>query len=158
MRFPSEEKWDRRLLSQAREVAKWSKDPKYKVGCVIVDDDRNQLSSGYNGFARGVNDSPARYQDQETKNLLVIHAEENAVAAAARNGHSLKGGIAYITHEPCCRCANLMIQAGVKRVVAPVRSLNQDNKWQANVRTAEEILKYVGVEYCLLDLTHDSPC
>src|ERR1700733_10470099 len=98
-------KWALRFLRVAMEIASWSKDPRHKVGCVIVDDDRNQLSGGYNGFPRRVADDH-RLEDsthtvaESEKLLIMIHAEANAVAAAARNGHSIKGSIVYITRPP----------------------------------------------------------
>ena len=49
------EKWDRRFLRLAREVASWSKDPSTKVGAVLVDPlDNTIVSLGYNGFPRRV--------------------------------------------------------------------------------------------------------
>lgn len=110
------DKWDLRFLSSAREISSWSKDPRRKVGCVIIDDDYNQLSGGFNGFPRGIADDH-RLDDRPVKNRMIVHAEANAVAAAARNGHSLKDATVYITHAPCPQCACLLIQAGVVRVV-----------------------------------------
>jgi dCMP deaminase len=131
----------------AREVAGWSKDPKKKVGCVIIDSDKNQLSGGFNGFPRGIADD-LRLDDQAIKLKMIVHAEANAVAAAARNGHSLRGAIAYITHPPCAQCAALFIQAGIYRVVygAGVRP----SKWEADWEIAVDILEeaHVIVEEC----------
>jgi dCMP deaminase len=48
---------------------------------------------------------------------LAIHAEANAISYAARNGVAVDGGTAYVTLSPCYACAQLMIAAGLKRVV-----------------------------------------
>lgn len=48
--------WDERWMKQAAAVAQWSKDPRRKVGCLIIDADNNQLSGGFNGFPRGIAD------------------------------------------------------------------------------------------------------
>ena len=111
-------KWQQRFMDTARAIGAWSKDPRKKVGCIVVDDDFNQLSGGFNGFPRGVEDTEERLNSKPIKLAMVVHAEANAVAAAARNGHSLKGGIVYVTQPVCSQCAALLIQAGVKKVIA----------------------------------------
>lgn len=110
------DKWDGRLLRLAAEIATWSKDPSTKVGCVVVGPDREVRSTGYNGLPRDVEDRSER-MERPTKYLWTSHAEENAVAQAARIGVSLKGCTAYTTHCPCSRCARMLLQAGVARVV-----------------------------------------
>lgn len=137
-------KWDKRFLEVAKQIASWSKDPNKSVGCVVVDDDHNQLSGGYNGFPRGVADD-ARLSDHDIKLKIIVHAEANAVATAARNGHSLKGGTIYCTFPPCSQCASLLIQTGIKRVV----SLNppMQSKWMPDILLAQQLFKEAGVEY-----------
>lgn len=142
--------WDQKFLQAAQLIATWSKDPNHKVGCVIVDDDHNQLSGGYNGFPRGVKDDDrlnAASSLLDTKLRIIVHAEANAVAAAARNGHSLKGGTAYITSAPCCQCASLLIQAGVKRVVIPDSTLDPNSKWAQDMCMAITTLQEAEVQY-----------
>lgn len=108
-------KWHKRFLGEALLISTWSKYPGHKVGCVIYDDDKNQLSGGFNGFPRGIaDDGRLKIRDKAIK--MVVHAETNAIAAGARNGHVLKGGNLYSTHRPCPQCATLIIQAGIKRV------------------------------------------
>jgi dCMP deaminase len=89
----------------------WSKDPSTKVGCLLVRE-TIILSTGYNGIPRGVKDLPER-MERPAKYLWTSHAEENAVAQAARNGVRVEGATAYVTHHPCSRCARSLIQAGV---------------------------------------------
>jgi dCMP deaminase len=142
-------KWDVRFMLLAVAVSSWSKHPNWQVGCLLVDDDKNQLSSGFNGLPRRVADD-WRLTESAIRRELVVHAEANAVAAAARNGHALKGATAYITLRPCCQCAALLIQAGVKRVVA----FNTEHARLAqNMRMAERSLEEAGVEYVLLEQT-----
>ena len=52
--------WNKRFLDLAGHVAGWSKDPSTKVGAVIVNDDKQVLGLGYNGFPRGVHDCEER--------------------------------------------------------------------------------------------------
>ena len=46
-----------------------------------------------------------------------VHAEANAIAFAARSGTSTEGAELYCTHEPCLKCAQLIINSGITRVV-----------------------------------------
>ncbi len=110
-------KWDIRFLELAKHISGWSKDPSTKVGCVVVGEDREITSTGFNGFPRGISDDNDRLTDREKKYPLICHAEENAIMHAARIGVSLKGSTAYVTWPPCSRCARSLIQAGIKEVV-----------------------------------------
>tara|TARA_B100000614_G_scaffold120032_1_gene107586 strand:- start:48 stop:251 length:204 start_codon:yes stop_codon:yes gene_type:complete len=61
------EKWDRRFIDLALHISGWSKDPSTKVGCVVVGEDREIRSTGFNGFPRGIDDSMERLEDRELK-------------------------------------------------------------------------------------------
>lgn len=111
-------KWDIRFLMLAQHIAQWSKDPSTKCGAVIVRPDKTVASLGFNGFPRGCDDSPALYDDRPTKYSRVIHGEVNAVLNAYErlNGYTLYSwppGLA----PTCDRCATLVIQSGIARVV-----------------------------------------
>lgn len=108
--------WDDYFMGFAEHAALKSKDPSTRVGCVVVGPDGEIRTTGYNGIPRGVNDAPERLE-RPAKYLWVSHAEENAVAHAARVGVSLKGCRAYVTHHPCSRCARTLIQAGVSAII-----------------------------------------
>lgn len=108
--------WPVYFMEMAEHVATRSKDPSTKVGCVIVSSDKVVVSTGYNGIPRGVADLDERMQ-RPAKYIWTSHAEENAVAQAARVGARLAGGTAYVTHPSCARCARSLIQAGVSVVV-----------------------------------------
>lgn len=108
--------WYRYFMDMAHAVSTRSKDPNTKVGCVITSSDKVIVSTGYNGLPRHVRDLPER-MERPAKYLWTSHAEENAVAQAARTGVSLMGGTAFVTHQPCCRCARMLIQAGINTVI-----------------------------------------
>jgi dCMP deaminase len=133
--------WNFRFMQIAKEVSTWSKHPTTKVGCIIVDDDHNQLSGGFNGLPRGCDDS--RIIDQSREQSSTVHAEANAVAAAARNGHSLLGSTAYVTQPPCSQCAALLIQAGVKQIFYTTADLSP--KWMASFEEAKFTPHEAGV-------------
>jgi dCMP deaminase len=113
------DKWDIRFLELAKHISGWSKDPSTKVGCVVVGEDREIRSTGFNGFPRGISDDNERLTDRSQKYPLICHAEENAIMHAARIGISLKGSTAFVTWPPCSRCARSLIQAGVQEIVYP---------------------------------------
>ncbi|RDE25170.1 CMP deaminase [Motiliproteus coralliicola] len=110
-------KWHQRYIDLAHTVASWSKDPSTKVGAVIVSPNREVLSTGYNGFPRGMIDRPDWYADREFKHKHVVHAEANAILNAARYGVRLQGCTLYVTHPPCPSCARTIAQAGIEFVV-----------------------------------------
>ncbi len=142
-------KWDLRFLRLANEIANWTKDLRHAVGCVIVDDDRTILSTGYNGFARNINDD-GRLDDRDTKNLIIVHAEANAVAAAARKGNCLYGSTAYITHHPCAQCASLLIQSGVLMVVYTPKPHSED--WGISFKTGFDLMREAGLKILEINL------
>lgn len=122
--------WHKRFMEMAHLVATWSKDPRTKVGCVLVDNHHRVLGVGYNGFPRGVEDRHDRYANRDVKLALVKHAEENAVFNAAK--HDLSNSIAYVTLAPCSSCAGTLIQAGVKQVVYPEPDQEHMNRHYGN--------------------------
>ena len=117
MKFDKRKSWDEYFLDIAELVSTRSKDPSTKVGAVIVRD-KTILSTGYNGFARGVNDNiPERY-DRPEKYLWTIHAEENAILNAGRIGIKTEGASLYVTPmHPCSNCALSIVQSGIKEVI-----------------------------------------
>lgn len=132
--------WDKRFLELASVVGGWSKDPSTKVGAVIVNENKQIVSMGYNGFPRGVKDD-YRLENRETKYNLIVHAEANAIIHAKE---SLEGCTIYTDpFMPCSKCAGLIIQSGIKRVV----SLDCDNpRWIENFRLAHSILTEARIE------------
>ena len=137
-------KWDVRFLEMARNSAMWSKDPSTKVGCVVVGEDREIRSTGFNGFPRGIDDSMERLEDRELKYPLICHAEENAIMHAARIGISLKDCTAYVTWPPCTRCARSLIQAGVIEVVYP-GNIEIPDRWIEDFERSNSMMKEAGV-------------
>jgi dCMP deaminase len=118
--------WDAYFMEIAQVAARRSTCLRRKVGAVLVVEWRI-LSTGYNGAPSGL----AHCQDTGClrENLAVnpgerhelcrgLHAEQNAIIQAALHGVSIKGAACYTTHQPCVLCAKMLINAGVRRVVA----------------------------------------
>lgn len=106
-------KWDQRFLDVAKHIALWSKDTT-KVGAIAVDQSKRILETGYNGLPRGVQDLPER-MERPAKYLWTSHAEENLVSHAARS--VLEGSTVYVTHLCCSKCARMLVNSGVSKVV-----------------------------------------
>jgi dCMP deaminase len=136
---------DEYYLEIARAIAQRSPCIRRKYGAVVVKNDAI-VSTGYNGPARKVINCLEVGCIKEIKNLPhgmayedcpAVHAEENAVVNAARNGGNVLGGILYISGIdqegklvdaiPCFRCKRILINAGVERVV--IRKENGEIKY-----------------------------
>lgn len=146
------EKWDKRFLEMADVYAGWSKDPSSKIGVVIVDPESHRvLSGGYNGFPRGVLDTPDRLNDRETKYRFTVHAEQNAIYNATLNGVPLKGSTLYCSGLPTCsECAKAIIQVGITRVVCHwPQSSDKDtmDKWNKSWEFTRTMFDEVRIEY-----------
>lgn len=139
----SQEKWDLRFLSLAKEIASWSKDPSTQTGAVIVDKDRKVVSVGYNGFPSKLNDRPTRLENRETKYSMIIHCEMNAVLNSAT---SVDDCTLYTwPFISCDRCAVHMIQAGITTVVAPVLPSHLEDRWKDSVSKTKSYFKEAGI-------------
>lgn len=134
--------WDCHFIDIAKLIASASKDPSTKCGSVIVRPDKSIASTGFNGFPKGCDDSPAKYEDRELKYSRVVHAELNAILQAAE---SLRGYTLYVYPIPTCdRCAAAIIQAGISRVVYVIGA--DDSRWTGAFERAKEMYKEAGVE------------
>jgi dCMP deaminase len=124
-------KWDARFMRLAKEISTWSKDPSSKIGAVIVNNDRRILSTGYNGFPRGIEDTEERLNNKEEKYPRIVHGELNALLGALYNGVSVKDATLYVYGLPVCAdCTKSVIQAGISRVVINMSALDNE-KWSA---------------------------
>ena len=151
------DKWDVRFLELARHVAQWSKDPSSKCGAVVVDELRRVVSIGFNGFARGTDDSPELYNDRDYKLENVIHCEENAIISA---GEPLHGMSMYLTGAGCSRCTARVIQAGIDTVIIPCKEEdafmyrpNGDLGWEKSFEMAAKQLQDAKVALHMLEPT-----
>lgn len=147
-------KWDMRFLELAGVIAGWSKDPKCKVGAVIVDQYNRDVSYGFNGFPRGISDSADRFIDQEQKLKTILHAETNAIILA---NTSLEGCTIYTTPLPtCAHCASMIVQVGITRVVCWELGEGEKQKWQDSCEISKKFYKEAGVEFVTYKKTGDT--
>lgn len=121
-------KWDKRFMQLAKEVSTWSScyQENRQVGAIIVKDNRI-ITTGYNGAPSGVSSCKERGECLRRKMNIpsgtrhelcyAVHAEQNAIAQAAKLGISVEGATLYCTHQPCVICSKMMINSGIKRIV-----------------------------------------
>lgn len=144
------DKWDLFYLGMAQYVATASKDPSTKTGAVIVAANNSVISVGFNGFPQGMPDDEELYANREEKYSRIIHCEMNALLFANRK--ILPEGCSLYTYPfiSCDRCVVHMIQAGIRRYVAPSPTKDQAERWgESFAKTRKYILEVGGelVEY-----------
>lgn len=110
--------WDSYFMGVAKMISMRSKDPSCKVGACIVRDNKI-LSTGYNGFPRGLSDKDypwTKGSEKETENkyFYVVHAELNAILNSNNN---VSNSTLYVTKFPCNECCKAIIQSGIKSVI-----------------------------------------
>ena len=109
--------WDEYFMDIATVVSSRSTCERKHVGAVIVRD-RTILSTGYNGSIRGMpHCSEVGHMIEGNHCIATIHAEENAIIHAAKNGVSINGAHVYVTASPCWSCFKSIANAGILRVV-----------------------------------------
>jgi len=141
-------KWDIRFMQMAKEISNWSKDPSRKIGAVAIDENRRILSTGYNGFPAGIDDSFDRLNDRDKKYKYVIHAEKNCIYNACLNGISLKDSLLYVWGLPVCsECAKGVIQVGVSKVFYGYSIKDYDDSvWLDSFQITKSMFDEVGIE------------
>lgn len=108
--------WDEYFMAVALMISTRSACERLHVGCVLVSQGAHSnriIAAGYNGFLPGV---PHTSMVREGHEQATVHAEQNAIADAARRGISVDGSIAYISHYPCINCAKILAASGISAV------------------------------------------
>jgi len=91
---------------------KHSKDPSTKVGAALIHRSGDMAFFTHNQLPVGTPEET--WQDRESKLRLVIHAETAALLGAPFDP---SGATIFVNRPPCERCASLLVQAGVGRVI-----------------------------------------
>lgn len=132
--------WDKRFLEMARLVSTWSKDPSSQFGSVIVDNDKRIVSVGFNGFAKGFDDSEERLKDRQFKYRHVLHSEENCILNARQD---IKGLTIYVTGVPCSLCMSRIAQSGLTKVVCYKPTEDYLSRW--SIEEPLQVAKECGI-------------
>ncbi len=142
--------WDEYFIRIADVVRLKSKDPSSKIGAVIVGPEKQIISTGYNGFPRGVNEGDNKWE-RPTKYDYVYHAETNAIYNAARHGISLRGSKLYLVGMgpptvPCANCSKGVIQSGIIKVIGSSMKPLPEH-WVNDIEKSLIMLKEGGIEF-----------
>ncbi len=144
--------WDEYFLGLIDVVAKRATCNRGKTAVLIVKEKRI-LTTGYVGSAIGMphcdevghmmRSLVVEDGTQSRHCIRTIHAELNAIAQAARNGISIDGGTLYCRMTPCFTCSKVIVNSGIKRVVAKTR-------YHADA-LSREVFKKAGVTLVTLE-------
>lgn len=143
--------WDEYFLQLVEVVGTRSTCDRGRPGCVIVKD-RRILATGYAGSPIGqphcddVGHEMQKAIDDDGQVaehcVRTLHAEQNALCQAAKLGVSIDGSTLYIKFTPCYTCAKMVVNAGIKKVVALV-------KYHAGEKTIK-LFRSCGVQFKLV--------
>jgi len=115
-KFRDRPSWDEYFMATAILMATRSNCERLHVGCVLVaaGERKNRLvAAGYNGYLPG---TPHVSRVRDGHEQATVHAEQNAVADAARRGSPVAGCTAYLTHYPCVNCAKMLAASGIAEI------------------------------------------
>lgn len=143
--------WDEYFINIMTAVGTRGTCDRGHVGCIIAKDNRI-LTTGYAGAPSGLahcDDLGHEMHDvthsdgrESSHCIRTIHAEQNAIAAAARHGVSIQDATLYCKMTPCYTCAKMICAVGINRVVA-------EKDYHAGARS-KEIFAEAGISYELL--------
>lgn len=108
--------WNEYFLKIAQQVASRGTCNRKQVGAVVV---RNKaiLATGYNGSIRGdIHCDDVGHLMENGHCVRTIHAEQNAIICAAREGISIDGSEIFITCSPCWICFKMLANAGINKI------------------------------------------
>jgi len=144
--------WDEYFMNIAELAGSRGSCDRGRSGCIIVREKRI-LCTGYVGSPVGLSHCDDVGHEMHTVTsedgsvsrhcIRTTHAEQNAIANAARLGIALGGATLYCHMTPCYTCAKMLINAGIKRIVAKL-------DYHAGQRS-KEIFDEAGIIYELLN-------
>ncbi|MDI9863124.1 dCMP deaminase family protein [Flectobacillus sp. DC10W] len=109
-------------MELAVNIAQRSHCIKAQVGAVLARDTRI-ISIGYNGPPSGTHNCDEEFpehgcaRDSKGSCSLALHAEQNAILFAAKNGSQVDGATLYVTLSPCIACARIIFSMKISKVV-----------------------------------------
>jgi dCMP deaminase len=142
--------WDDYFLEVADAIAKRATCDRGRSGCVIA---RNKqiLATGYVGAPMGLPHcdevghmmKKVVHEDGTESQHCVrtVHAEQNAICQAAKNGVAIDGATLYCRMTPCRACAMMIINCGIRRVVCE-KKYHRGAESEAMFTEAGIILEY----------------
>ena len=144
--------WDEYFMEVVKAVAKRATCDRGRSGCVIAKD-RQILVTGYVGSPKGLPHCDEVGHQMKTMThengsqtnhcVRTTHAEQNAIAQAAKRGVALDGATLYCKMTPCSTCAKIIINTGIVRVVC-------EKKYRGG-EESEDLFRQAGVDISFFD-------
>ncbi len=144
--------WDKYFMNIAKIVGQRGTCDRGRCGAVIVKNKR-LLSTGYVGSPVGLPHCDEvghqmkvlTHEDGRVSKhcMRTTHAEQNAIAQAARFGITIDGSTLYCKMTPCYTCAKMIINAGIIRVVC-------EKDYHASQNT-KEVFKQAGIKLDIIN-------
>lgn len=144
--------WDEYFMAIADIVGSRATCDRGRSGCVIAKD-KHILTTGYVGAPKGLPHCDEVGHEFHTVTntdgsaskhcIRTTHAEQNAIVQGSSVGISLEGSTLYCYMTPCYICAKMIINAGIKKVIAK-------KDYHAGEQS-KQIFKEAGIEYILLE-------
>ena len=140
------------FMELAVNLAKRSHCIKAQVGAVLTQDTRI-ISIGYNGPPAGTHNCDEEFpiagceRDSKGSCSLALHAEQNAILYAAKNGTSIDGSTIYVTLSPCIACARIIYSMKISKVVfldsyADFKGIGKDEGVEFLRKFGVEVVRY----------------
>lgn len=139
--------WEEYYRTLAHTVKLKSKDKSTQIGAVIVSPNNGIISTGYNSFPRGIDDTVDERQQRPEKYYWFEHAERNAIFNAARNGVSTINSTIYLScGMPCADCCRAIINAGITTVYLESGGIGAvGSLWEEHAKRSVVMFNEAGV-------------
>ena len=118
--------WDQYFMASAFLTSFRSHDAESKVGAILVNSEKKEISRGFNGFPSGISENgldstrPGKYK-------FMVHAEANAVSNMVIKPEKAK---LYVTRMPCLICSKLLWQNNIREWYVPKSCINLNNSFE----------------------------
>lgn len=141
------------FMDLAISLAKRSHCVKAQVGAVLTSETRI-ISIGYNGPPSGTHNCDIDFgetgcpRDSKGSCSLALHAEQNAILYAAKNGSKIEGATLYVTLSPCISCARVIFSMKIKKVFflhsyAAYKKIDKDEGVEFLRNFGVEVVQYI---------------
>lgn len=139
------------LLRHAYQIGQASPDPSTQNGALLVRKSGEVACSGFNRPPRGVKLLPHQ-QERPLKYEYYVHAEQNAIFAAAKAGIKTAGLVMVCPWACCPVCAWAIVEAGISRLVTHKQAhARSPDYWKEKIAIAFNILEQANIPVVMYD-------
>jgi dCMP deaminase len=141
-------KWIHYYLKLAVTVSEQSRDPSTKCGAILVNNNKDIVATGFNGFPERVEDNDEWLNDREFKYAAIIHAEMNAIL---RCPVPTRGLHMFMTAPPCSNCAKHIIAAGISSIYWLKPPVEFAKRWEVELNRSKILYEVAKLPFFELD-------